>query len=134
MSMTGVSELDCGEVTHGSVSHVTWRGCDIFTAAQLVSSAGCCSRTSAVSPTEPLSSQATQLSKRDQRQACYLTLMPIEEFKSKEQAEPREDLLVGFCKRDRHKPRHVWDERTSTERLPPSYWPVVRSVVQSHDS
>lgn len=69
-----------------------------------------------VSPTEPLSSQATRVSKREQRQAHYLTLMPSEEFKSKEKAEMRVDL-VGFYKCDRHKPRHVWEERTSTERM-----------------
>lgn len=50
---------DCNEVTHVSVFHMTWRGWDIFTAAQLVSSAGHCSQASAVSPTEPLFSQVT---------------------------------------------------------------------------
>lgn len=59
---------------------------DILTVAQLVSSAGCCSWASAVSPTEPLSSQATQLSKREQRQMCYVMLMSS-----------KGDGLVGFC-------------------------------------
>lgn len=75
----------------------------------------------------------TQLSKREQRQACHLMLMPSEEFKSKEKAELREDLLVGFCKCDRHKPRHVWGDRSSTERMPPSDRPVGKSVMHSHD-
>jgi hypothetical protein len=52
-----------------------------------MSSAGCCPWDSAVSSTKLLSSQATQLSKREHKQVNYLMLMSPEESENQSKAD-----------------------------------------------